>query len=385
MTALDDAEVRATELPAAPAASSPTQGGRLQEWLLLYAVSVLAALVLAALLVEATGGDWRPVVNALLDGSLRNPGRWGETLGTAAPMLLVAVGTIVSGKAGLINIGQEGQLFVGAAFATYFAFLIGGPGPLNVVLLMIFGTVGGALWAGVAALLKFWRNVPEVLSTLLLVTVGGQLVAYGLSQPWLLLAPLADRGNRNQVSTQLADDNRLPRPEIFGNEIPIAVVISIVFAVIVSLVLARTVWGFRLRMLGRNPRAAQRSGVDQTKYGASALLISGGFAGLAGAVMLAGGGFAFGNYQLVPGFATNIGWTGLLVALVAREKALVAIPVAFVFAGLRTGSSFVGATGVEGRITDVIQGFLVLALLVPPAVMFLRDRRRARAAATERV
>jgi simple sugar transport system permease protein len=74
----------------------------------------------------------------------------------------------------------------------------------------------------------------------------------------------------------------------------------------------------------------------------------------------------------------------LLVALVAREKALIAIPVAFVFAGLRTGSSFVGATGVEGRITDVIQGFLVLALLVPPAVMFLRDRGRARAGAKER-
>ena len=355
------------------------------EWFVMYSLSILAALILSAILVEATGGDWRPVVNALLDGSLRKPGRWGETLGTAAPLLLVAVGTIVSAKAGLINIGQEGQLFVGAAFATYFGFLIGGPGPLNVVLLLLFGAVGGALWAGVAALLKLWRNVPEVLSTLLLVTVGGQLVAYGLSKPWLLLAPLADRGNRNQVSTQLADDNRLPHLDIFGNKIPSAVFLALIMAVIVSAVLARTVWGFRLRMLGRNPRAAQRSGVGQKSYGAVALMLSGAFAGLAGAAMLAGGGFAFGNYQLVPGFSTNIGWTGLLVALVAREKALVAIPVAFIFAGLRTGSSFVGSTGVEGRITDVIQGFLVLALLVPPAVMFLRDRRRARAAATERV
>ena len=363
-------------------AASSRQGARAGEWFVLYSLSVVAALVLSAILVEATGGDWRPVVSALLDGSLRRPGRWGETLGTAAPMLLVATGTIVSGKAGLINIGQEGQLFVGAAFATYFGFLIGGPGPLNLIVIVLFGAVGGALWAGVAAVLKFWRDVPEVLSTLLLVAVGGQLVAYGLSQSWLLLAPLGDRGNRNQVSSQLAKDNRLPRLDVFGNEVPVAVVMSVVLAVLVSLMLARTVWGFRLRMLGRNPRVAQRSGVAQTRYGATALMLSGAFAGLAGAVMLAGGGFAFGNYQLVPGFATNIGWTGLLVALVAREKALVAIPVAFVFAGLRTGSSFVGATGVEGRITDVIQGFLVLALLVPPAVMFLRDRRRARAAAT---
>jgi simple sugar transport system permease protein len=113
-------------------------------------------------------------------------------------------------------------------------------------------------------------------------------------------------------------------------------------------------------------------------------MIGGGFAGLAGAAMLAGGGFAFGNFQLVPGFSANIGWTGLLVALVARERALVCIPVALVFASLRTGSGFVASTGVEGRITDVIQGLLVLALLVPPAVMFIRDRRRARAATTAR-
>ncbi|MDX2382205.1 MAG: ABC transporter permease [Acidimicrobiia bacterium] len=364
---------------------APSRGARLGEWLLLYLLSVIGALALSAVLVEATGGDWQPVVGALLDGSLRNPGRWGETLGTAAPILLVAVGTIVSGKAGLINIGQEGQLLVGAAVATYFGLLIGGPGPINLVLILIFGAVGGALWAGVAALLKFWRNVPEVLSTLLLVAVGGQLVAYGLSKSWILLAPLADRGNRNQVSSQLADDNRLPRPEIVGNEIPLAVLMSIVAAVVVGLILSRTVWGFRLRMLGRNPRAAQRSGVAGTRYGATALMLSGAFAGLAGAVMLAGGGFAFGNYQLVPGFATNIGWTGLLVALVAQEKTLVAIPVAFIFAGLRTGSSFVGSTGVEGRITDVIQGLLVLALLIPPAVVFLRDRRRARSAAIDRV
>ena len=362
-----------------------SKGRRLGEWFALYGFSVLGALVLSGILVVATGGEWRPVVSALLDGSVRNPGRWGETLGHAAPLLLVALGTVVSGRAGLINIGQEGQLFVGAAVATYVAFLVGGPGPLNVVVLLFFGTIGGAVWAGIAAALRYWRGVPEVLSTLLLVTVGAQMVAYGLGRQWLLLAPEGNRGNRNQVSEQLADDNRLPRFNLFGNEFPLTVIIALLMAGAVAYALSRTIWGFRLRMLGRNPRAAQSSGVGERSYGAAALLISGGFAGLAGASMLAGGGFAFGNYQLVPGFSANIGWTGLLVALVAREKALVAIPVAFVFAGLRTGSSFVGSTGVEGRITDVIQGLLVLALLIPPAVMFLQDRRRARAAATVRV
>ena len=361
------------------------RGARLSEWVALYSMSVLAALVLSAILVEATGGDWRPVVSALLDGSVRRPRRWGETLATAAPLLVVALGTVISSKAGLVNIGQEGQLFVGAAIGAYFGFLIGGPGPVNVALILIFGAAGGGLWAGVAAGLRYWRGVPEVLSTLLLVTVGGQAVAYGLRWEWLLLAPEGSRGNRNQVSEQLATDNRLPRPDFFGNEFPLTVFISVVLAVLVAFALSRTVWGFRLRMLGRNPRAAQRSGVSETRYGATALMLSGAFAGLAGAAMLTGGGFAFGNYQLVPGFSANIGWTGLLVALVAYEKPLAAIPVAVVFAGLRTGSNFVSSTGVESRITDVISGLLVLALLIPAAVMFLRDRRRARDAATERV
>lgn len=353
---------------------------RSSEWLAWYVASVIVALLLSAVLVESTGGDWRPVLDALVDGSVLGDGRWGQTLGAAAPMLLVALGTIVSGRAGLVNIGQEGQLLIGTAFAVYFGLRIGGPGPVNVVVLLAFGAVGGAVWAAIAGALRFWRGVPEVLTTLLLVTVAAQAVAYGLKHQSLLLAGEASRGNRNQVSEQLADDNRLPNLGIVGNQIPFAVFLAVGGALVMAFVLARTVWGFRLRMLGRNQRAARRFGVSQRSYGMAAIAISGGFAGLAGAAMLAGGGFQFGNYRLVPGFSANIGWTGLLVALVAREKALAAIPAAFVFGALRTGSGFVGSTGVEARITDVIQGFLVLALLVPPAVMFLRDRQRARSA-----
>lgn len=370
--------------PAKPAVTSTARGARLVEWITLYGLSVIAALVLSAILVESTGGSWRPVLSALIDGSVRAPGRWGETLGTAAPLLLVALGTIISAKAGLVNIGQEGQLLIGSAMATYLGFLVGGTGAFNVTVVLLAGALGGALWAGVAGLLKYWRGVPEVLSTLLLVTIAGQAVAFGLRYDWLLLASEANRGNRNQVSEQIPEGSRISRVTILGNEFPITVFVAVALAVFLAWALARTVWGFRLRMLGRNPRTAQRAGVSETRYGNMALLLSGAFAGFAGAAMLAGGGFAFGNYRLVPGFSANIGWTGLLVALVAREKALAAIPVAFVFAGLRTGSGFVGSTGVEGRITDVISGLLVLALLIPPAVVFIRDRRRARSATTAR-
>lgn len=353
------------------------------EWLVLYAGSVLVALGASAILIQATGGDSFAVFNALIEGSLTGNSRWGLTLGAAAPMLLVALGTIISARAGLVNIGQEGQLLIGTAVGVYFGFLIGGPGPINLVVIMIFGAIGGAVWAGFAGVLRFRRGVPEVLSTLLLVTVASQLAAYALGREWLLLAG-ESVGARNNVSEQLPEDNRLPNLSLFNNDVPLAAFLAVGLALIVSFALARTVWGFRLRMLGRSPQAAQRAGVSQTSLGMRAMLTSGAFAGVAGAVMFAGGGFQFSNFTFVPGFSGNIGWTGLLVALVAREKAIPAIFVAFIFAILRTGSSFVGSTGVEARVTDVVEGLLVLALLVPPAVMFIRDRRRARAATTAR-
>ena len=149
-----------------------------------------------------------------------------------------------------------------------------------------------------------------------------------------------------------------------------------------SVVLSRTVVGFRLRMMGRNSRTAQRAGVSRKRYGVGAMLVSGGFAGLAGGVMLTGGDF--GNYQLVANFGAGIGFAGLLAALVARQRPLVLIFVAFVFAGLRTGSGFLRSTGVEARIADVVQGMLVLAMLLPPAILYYRARRRALAATSAR-
>jgi ABC-type uncharacterized transport system permease subunit len=317
----------------------------------LYALSIGVALALSALLIVGTGGSATDVVDALLDGSLRNPGRWGDTVNVAAPILLVALGAIVSSKAGLVVL----------------------------VALLVAGAVGGGLWAGIPGVLRYRRGVPEVLTSLLLVTVAANLVGYGLKREGLLLGPAGERADRDQISEQLDPSARLPRLDLFGNELSFGALLAVALAAVVAAVLVWTVWGFRLRILGSNPRVARRAGVAESRYGMGAMLASGAFAGLAGAVMLAGGDF--GRYQLVPGFSVSIGWTGLLVALVARGRASVAVGVALVFAALRTGSGFLAATGVERRITDVVQALLVLALLIPPAILFLQDRRRLAAAA----
>ena len=378
------AEAPETE-PAASAAAAPAPS-RLREAAeaaAMYLGCIVVALIVSAIIVWATGGSWQAVFSALLDGSLRAPGRWGETIGIAIPLVIVALGTAINGRAGVVNIGQEGQVMMGTAFAAYVGVRMGGPGPVVIVCLLIVGALAGAMWAGIASWLLYWRRVPEVLTTLLLITVASQATGYALKVDWLLLAPFReDRSVRNQVSDQLPDGNRLPRIDIWGNDFPISAIAAVLMAVIVFLLFRRSVWGFRLRMLGRNPRTAQRAGVSTVKYGTTAMLISGACAGLAGAMMLSGGDF--GNYRFTPGFANNIGWEGLLVALVARSHPVGIVVVAFSFAGLRAGSGFLAATGVEREISQVVLALLVLALLVPPAILFIRQRRRALSATRDR-
>ena len=351
------------------------------ELIALYVLSIVIAFVISALLVQFNDGSWREVLDAMMNGAFRNPGRWGETLRRAAPLLIVASGSAIAAKAGIINIGQEGQLLVGAAGAAFILTRINPGSPVMLILGLILGTIAGAVWAGISALLYYWRRVPIVLSTLLLVYLSNQAVGYTMTRSSLLLEIVEGSPNRIQNSAKVAPESRLGIITLFGNKFPLSVPFAVLFAVGVAYLLARSVWGFRLKMLGMNPRTAQRAGVSSVYFGTLALITSGAAAGLAGSMMLASGQS---NYRVSSGFAGGVGWDGLLVALVARNNPYAAIPVALAFASLYTGSNFLAAAGVSSVLVDVIRGLLVLALFVPPAISELRRKRKALAQMTER-
>lgn len=341
---------------------------------LLYIGSVLLALTLSALLVVGVGGSPGAVFSALLDGSIRSPGAWGLTITTMAPLLLIAVGTIVATRAGLVNIGQEGQVLIGAAFAAYVVTRMPGPGPIIIVTALLFAALGGAIWAGIAAVLRGWRRVPEVLTTLLLTFVAFSLITWAIRQPWLIGDRDTSRPGRVNTGEQIPANTRLPDLVLFGNKIDSGAFIALAVAVALAWMIARTNLGARIDIVGLNRRAAQRFGIAERPLSTMLLIGSGALAAVGGAVMLQGG--ASGDRMTI-GFSGNFGWEGLLVALLARNRVLLAIPMALAFAMLRTGSSFLAATGVDRKVTDVVQALLVLALLLPPALIFIRDRRRA--------
>jgi ABC-type uncharacterized transport system permease subunit len=375
MTDMDPAVL---EIETAPEYVEENRWRRLGEMVVLYVLSIGGAVAISGLLVAITGNSWIQMFKALLDGAFLAPGRWGDTLVVAAPMLLVALGMVVGVKAGFFNIGQEGQLLMGALAMAWVGTKLAGPGPLLLVLGLVMAFAAGGGYAGLSAIMRFRRGVPEVISTLLLVFIALQIVGYAVTTDWLLRDLDATGPSRAISSAALGEDTRLPVIHIFGNDFNIGILIGVVLALIVAFALTRTVWGFRIRLLGHNPNVAQKIGVSATRTGSLALFLSGGFAGLAGAVMLTGGSSGF---RLTTGFSQNIGWQGLLVALLAASRPLVAMPMAVLFAALRTGSGFLAATGVDRKIVDVVQALLLLALLVPPAIQFIRDRKKARARA----
>lgn len=366
-------EVLVTALAGGGGVGGARRARRILVNVVLYVVALAGALLLASvLIVLATDAAPFDVFRAMYEGSLSRPAAIGLTLDRAMPILIVALGGIGATRAAMFNIGLEGQLMVGGMFGAVVALKFGLPPGAALPLTLVASAVGGGLWAGIAAVLRFWRGVDVVISTLLLNFVAVQALSFALNKPWLLQETSSNvqklpQSDRLEPAYQIT---RIGRPPDFS--VSTGIFLALILAGVVAFALARTQWGFRLKMLGLNPNAARAAGVSMVAVGGSALVISGAFAGLAGGVIFAGTAF-----RVQPGFSANIGNDGLLVSLIARRKVAATVPVAFFFGAMRAGGGFLASTGVPRYLVDVVQPLLVLAALLPPAVLFVWDRRRA--------
>jgi simple sugar transport system permease protein len=329
--------------------------------------AVVAALGLSSALIASTAGSPIASVKALYQGSMADQTAWTGTLLYAAPLLLVAVGSCVSARSGAFNIGQEGQVLIGATAGAWVALRLAVPGHLLLVasLLGAAVAVAGAAWAGLSTLLYRFRGVNVVVSTLLMTFLAQQLVAFVVTTPGLLQESHIGSGAASPQSNRLPDRALLSS---FGSyphlQLNLGLLLAVVLAVLIAALLARTRWGFKLKMLGLNPVTARHASVRVAALGGVALAISGALAGLAGAVLVTS---PVGVNRLQPGISNNIGWDGLLVALIARNRPVLAIPVAVLFGVLRSGGGFLAATGVPSFLVDVVKALLVLACVAAAA------------------
>ena len=339
----------------------------------LYVGFIVIGVFAAGLLVALSDTSPLDVVRALIRGSVGSENGRGLSIDKATPILIVALGAIVASRAGMLNIGNEGQLLMGATAAVSVALHVNGPIWLVMGLTLLAAFIGGALWAGIAALMHFTRRVDVIITTLLLNFVAVEVVSFLVNRDYLL------RETRVGNSLTVPQTNRIPTtlhlPKFHFGEMIFhsGVLIALVAFVVVGFLLPRTSWGFRSRMLGANQAAARTAGVRPARIGGAALMLSGGLAGLAGGVMLTGS-----SYRVQTGFASNVGYQGLLVALMARQNPWGALLAAGFFGVLRAGGGFLAATGVPSYFVDVVLAVVVLAALLPPVVEpYLRRRRIA--------
>lgn len=263
------------------------------------------------------------------------------------PLLILGAAVFIALKAGLFNIGAEGQFLAGAIVAAAVALKV--PGPLGLVLAVLAAVAMGALWALPAAWIKAYRHGHEVITTIMM----NQIAVYVTTV--LVAGPLKDKAQESTTTAMISDSSRLPSLTLGGVSVNVAIVISVVLVVLGARWLARSVSGFELRAAGANPVAARFAGVATAKVQFSAMLASGALSGFAGFVQVA----AY-EGRFYAGFSPGYGFDALGVALLGGGGMLGVIPAALGFGMLNKGSTALTIEGVPKGITSVVLGLLIV-------------------------
>ncbi|GJM38711.1 MAG: ABC transporter permease [Acidimicrobiales bacterium] len=315
--------------------------------------SVAAAAIVFALLLIANGTDPVEGYRAMWDSVTRDSNSFGDVLVRLTPYLLAALAVVVPARAGMFNIGGEGQLLIGAVGAMVAANTLDqavGRGP-TLVCMAIAGMLAAALWPGIAAAFREWTGTNEAMSTLLLNYVAALILA------WLVFGRWKDPAAAGYPRTRILDDvESLP---LLWGRVHIGILIALGAAVSVWAVLRYTSWGFRLGVLGGNAEAARRAGLRTGRLSASALMVGGALAGLGGMLQVSGV-----EQQLRPGLMSGYGFIGVLAAWMVRHHPLKAILSAGLLAAIAVGGNGLKIrAGLSGASVNILMALMLLAVL----------------------
>ncbi len=333
---------------------SPGRGRTLE---LLEALGAFAlGVALLALFLMLAGFDVAASLGALWRGAF---GSWYDftsaTLVRATPLIILGLAFTLAAKAGMLNIGMEGQ-FAGGAIGATWAGLHVGHAPAIVAIGATLGcaVVGGMLFIAIPAFFRARFGISEVISTLLLNFVGAAVISYAVT------GPLQEPSRIYPQSSLIEPAARLPHLA-HGSRLHAGFILAALLAALLSLLLSRTVWGFRIRAVGASPRAALISGrIRVTSVGAIALLCSGALAGLGGGVEVSGVSYAL--YQnLSPGY----GFTAIAVALLGRLSPPLVFLAGILFGALEAGAAAMQRdAGVPAVAVQVVEAVVIIVMLL---------------------
>lgn len=345
--------------------------------LMLYLMPVAAVIatgILGALIFSLIGYDGVGAVREIFLTPILNPLKWQDLAIKASPLIIIAVGLSIGYRANVWNIGAEGQYILGGLAGTGMALLTRDlSGPWILPLMVIAGIAGGMAWAAVPALLKTKLRVNEILTSLMLTYVAIQLLNYLVIGPWK--DPM---GMGFPQTVRFTAEQTLPRI-VPGTIVHAGVLVALLVALGAWFVMARSVFGFQVRVVGAAPNAARYGGFSVNGTVWLTLLASGGLAGLAGVLEVAG---PFG--RMVPSFPAYYGFTAIIVAFLGRLH-----PVGVIFAGLAIALTVVGGDiaqttiGLPNAAVGIFQAMMLFLLLGSDILVRYRFRRAGTAMAGE--
>jgi simple sugar transport system permease protein len=318
-------------------------------------LALIVALLLSSIALVISDNSPLHTFKAMLDYGTQ-PDTIVQTLNKSTTYYLSGLAVAIGFRMNLFNIGVDGQYQI----AAFFAAVVGGalvilPGPLLMVVVVLVAVVVGALWAGIAAVLKATRGVSEVISTIMLNVIAGGIVAY-------LLDPsrLGTLIGTQQVSTKpMPADAYLPGIPISGGEVYGFIVVAIACGIAYWVLLGRTRFGFDLRATGLSETAAVASGVSVKKMIIRTMLISGGVAGLVGMPLLLGASHAYAQ-----DFPTGYGFSGIAIALLGRNNPIGIAIGALLWSFLEQSAQILDLENVPKEIVTIMQGVTVLSVVI---------------------
>jgi simple sugar transport system permease protein len=348
-------ESEAAPAPApAPAAPGSARRPAVLDAVLRWSAAIAGAVIVFSAVLLMTGADPFTVFANAWTNTVLNGDAVQQILIKAGPFALTALAVVVPSRAGLVNVGGEGQLIAGGIAAAGVSLTAGSalPGGLVLAGMIVAGVAAGAAWAGIAALLRLVVKVNEAVSTLLLNYVALDLMLFLIYQPWK-----DPHGTGQPATPPVPDAAKLP---VFtGSLLHVGLILVVLAVIAVWAVFRYTAWGYRLAAVGGNPEAARRAGLPVTRLLLTAMIVGGALAGLGGAIHLAGV-----EYQLRPSFGAQLGYIGFLASWLARHRPGPVLLAAVVMAGLAVaGDSLQLDSGLPAASVNVLTGLILIAVL----------------------
>lgn len=325
--------------------------------------SLLLSFIIGAVLILATGNNPIEIYSILVNGAIGSPRSILQSFLQTTPLLFAGLSVYIGMQAGLLNLGVEGQLHIGALLSTIVAIYVSGLPPiLHILLSILAGFVGGALWAFIPIFLKVKRGAHEVVTALMMNYIAILFVDFMLNYP------LKDPNSSIPQTIKIADSAKIyeliPR-----SNVTIAIIIGILLVVLFKFFFDQTKKGYEIKLVGANQLSAMASGVDINRILIQTMLISGGIAGLVGTFEI------LGVYErLIVGFSSGYGFEGVAVAVLGSSP-LSVIFSALLFGALKAGGIMLNyGTNLSSNFIQALQGLVILIVSAPFLITNIRKR-----------